>query len=248
MKIDLIREQLDCCQVEYYEEIGSTNDRAMQLAREGCAGPALVIADHQSAGRGRRGGSWVAPAGTSVLCSYLLRLPAPLPPHHLAIISGLGVATGLRELGIAAMVKWPNDIILGDHKVGGILVETINDAVVIGLGLNCAIPADAFPADCRLSPGSLHALAEGDHSRESVLVSAIVGLRATFDLYQKSGINKLLVAWNKISWLLRRKVRVTGPLGIVEGDGLFINARLQFDVFKDSGVVPMPLSSYVEAL
>lgn len=250
LNIDLIRELLNPCPaIEYYEEIASTNERAMQLAREGAAGPVLIAAEYQTAGRGRRGAPWVAPAGTSVLCSYLMHLPTPVPPHHLAILSGLAVASGLNELGIDARIKWPNDIIVRNRKVGGILVETVNDAVVIGVGVNCEVPNEAFPADCRVSAGSLHTLAEGNYlSRESVLVRVIWGVEATLDLYLQHGIINLLTPWNHLNWLKKRRIRVSGPMGVVEGDGLFLNARLQFDVFKDHGVVPMPLSSTVEAL
>jgi BirA family biotin operon repressor/biotin-[acetyl-CoA-carboxylase] ligase len=83
--------------IEYHDEIGSTNDRAMSLAREGAPAGTVVTADFQTAGRGRRGASWFAPAGTGVLASLILRPRVALPPSHLAILSGVGVAEASRS-------------------------------------------------------------------------------------------------------------------------------------------------------
>ena len=237
----------DAFSFEYHAEITSTNDRALELARDGAPGNTVVFTDYQSAGRGRRGASWTAPAGSSALFSLIVRPSTPLPPHHLAIITGVGIANGLRKYSPDIKIKWPNDIMLQDRKIAGILVETAADAVVIGVGINCTVPADAFSEELRLRAGSLHALTGREIVREQVMTDALQSLTDAFARVEAGGIIKMLLEWNSLNWLSRRKVRVSGPLGVVEGDGLFLDGRrLVFHVFKNAGVVEMPLSSTVE--
>jgi len=238
----------DAFSFEYHAEISSTNDRALELARDGAPGKTVVFTDFQSAGRGRRGAVWTAPAESSALFSLIVRPSTPLPPHHLAIITGVGIASGLRKYSPDIKIKWPNDIMLQDRKIAGILVETAADVVVIGVGINCNVPEEAFPEEIRHRAGSLHALTGREIVREQVMTAALQGLTDALARVEAGGIIKVLLEWNTLNWLSRRKVRVTGPLGVVEGDGLFLDGRrLVFHVFKNGGVVEMPLSSTTEA-
>ena len=123
--------------VEFHERIGSTQDRAKELV----PGPALVVADVQTAGRGTRDRTWVARAGSSVLASFVL----PGPPAGAAVaslVAGVAVARALDALGSAgARVRWPNDVLLRDRKVAGILTQLATDHgghVIVGVGLNVA--------------------------------------------------------------------------------------------------------------
>ncbi len=127
----------------YHESVGSTNDIAKQLAEAGEAEGTLVITDEQTAGRGRLGRTWIAPARSSILMSLILR-PA-LAPHQIARVTmavSLGACDGIRdETGLDARIKWPNDILLKGKKCAGILSEagTVGDQVeyvVVGLGVN----------------------------------------------------------------------------------------------------------------
>lgn len=244
----LIRDELgDDYVFEYFDELASTNDLAMERARHGAPSGTIICADYQHAGRGRRGAPRVSPPGAGVLFSLLLRPAAPLPPHHWAILTGVGVAHGLRDLGVMAKIKWPNDLILDDRKIGGILVETVPEATVIGVGINCRTVAADFPEALRSRAASLHMLTPNCPSREAVLLSVVRQLREAAQLVEAGGIIKMLYAWNTMNWYARRKVRVSGPMGAVDGDGLFLDGRkLVFHVFKDHGVVAMPLSSTVE--
>jgi len=126
-----------------YETIASTNDAAKQLAVEGASEGTVVIAEEQTAGRGRHGRRWFAPAGSSLLVSSILRpslSPAELP--LLLMASALAVAQAIEEsTGLLVNLKWPNDILLGNRKTGGVLIETglsgeDVDYAVIGTGLN----------------------------------------------------------------------------------------------------------------
>ena len=146
----------------YLETTGSTNDVALAWLQSGAADMALVIADHQSAGRGRFQRRWVTHPGAALAFSLILR-PTSQELHALSRFSALGALAIwqalAREWNLAAQIKWPNDILLNGQKVAGILVENtwLGDqlqGVVIGLGLNIsaqAVPPPAqvmFPATC----------------------------------------------------------------------------------------------------
>ena len=133
--------------VEHYTSIGSTNDRARELAQRGTPEIALVVADEQLAGRGRQGRSWYTPPGTALAVSLLTR-PA-IPARHamrLTMLAGLAAVEGIEQAaGLRLALKWPNDVVLPGAgrwwKVGGILTECAFQGddiayAVIGIGLN----------------------------------------------------------------------------------------------------------------
>lgn len=136
----------DGIEVRWYPLVDSTNDVARLWAVEGAASGSVVVADEQTAGRGRRGAVWVCPAGEGLAFSQVLRpsMPRALWPR-LALIAGLAVAKTLEKYGVAAEVKWPNDVLFDGKKMAGILVESTDDAVIVGVGLNVNV-AD-FPEE-----------------------------------------------------------------------------------------------------
>ncbi len=145
----------------YYASIGSTNDRAKELAEAGCPHGALVVADEQTSGRGRAGRGWFTPAGASLAFSIVLR-----PPNGTSdalsgwtAVGALSVRDALARLGAVAEIKWPNDVLLARRKVAGILAEAawMDDApsyVVVGIGVNVSpgsVPGPRtldYPATC----------------------------------------------------------------------------------------------------
>ncbi len=132
----------------HYRLTDSTNARARELAAAGAPHGTVVTAAEQSAGRGRQGRTWVAPAGRALLGSVLLRDP----PRLLPLAAGVAVA---EVVGEQASVKWPNDVLLGGRKVAGILVEgrPQESWAVVGIGLNVAV--EDFPAELRSTAGTL---------------------------------------------------------------------------------------------
>lgn len=139
--------------VEHHETIESTNARAAELARLGRSW-AVVVADHQSAGRGRLARSWQAPPGTSVAVSATVPLPAA-NGGWVPLLTGLAVADAVEEVaGVSARLKWPNDVLLpsdGDRKVCGILCEATRSLVVVGAGVNLTQARDELPVDTATS-------------------------------------------------------------------------------------------------
>jgi BirA family biotin operon repressor/biotin-[acetyl-CoA-carboxylase] ligase len=130
--------------------IDSTNRRARELAAAGAPHGMLVSADEQSAGRGRQGRSWMAPAGRALLCSLVIRDP----PRLLPLAAGAAVA---ELIGPGARIKWPNDVQVDGRKVAGILVEGRPQEgwAVLGIGLNVALRPDDFSAELRDLAGTL---------------------------------------------------------------------------------------------
>ena len=128
----------------------STNTRARELAVAGAPHGMLVTASEQSAGRGRQGRTWTAPAGSSLLCSVVVRDPPPLA----SLIAGVAAA---EAIGSEAQLKWPNDVYVDRRKVAGILVEGRPQERwgIIGVGVNVAVAPDAFPPELAGRAGTL---------------------------------------------------------------------------------------------
>ena len=124
--------------IEHHAVVASTQERARSLADEGRV--ALIVADEQTAGRGRQGRPWLAPAGSALLASWVFR-PLPADPALFALLAGVAVARALAALGVNdARVKWPNDVELGGKKVAGVLADAVTSAddgaLVLGIGIN----------------------------------------------------------------------------------------------------------------
>jgi BirA family transcriptional regulator, biotin operon repressor / biotin---[acetyl-CoA-carboxylase] ligase len=134
----------------------STNDRARELAIAGAVSGTVVTASEQSAGRGRTGRKWSAPAGAALLCSAILR---PLEANHslLPLAVPLAVCDAAEALApVECKVKWPNDVWLDERKLAGVLIEARPPGwAVIGVGLNLSIGDDGFPEDLRWPAVSL---------------------------------------------------------------------------------------------
>jgi BirA family biotin operon repressor/biotin-[acetyl-CoA-carboxylase] ligase len=132
---------------EHHATIGSTNERARELAEEGAAHGTLVTADEQTAGRGRQGRGWVTPPGVAIAASLILREFDDLLPLR----AGLAVAD---VAGPSALVKWPNDVWIDGRKVAGILVEARGWAV-LGIGVNVALDPSTLPDEVAAIAGTL---------------------------------------------------------------------------------------------
>lgn len=167
----------------FFEQIGSTNDAAHDLARGGAGDGLLVVADEQTAGRGRQGRSWWAPRGTCLLMSLVLRPGLPLTlAGQLTMCLGLGAVEGISvQTGAVAALKWPNDLLLAGRKLGGMLTELdtagrqLNYAV-LGLGLNVNVSFDPPAAPEPLAESATSLMAEtGREIDRLALLVAILG-------------------------------------------------------------------------
>ncbi|HVL06477.1 MAG TPA: biotin--[acetyl-CoA-carboxylase] ligase [Acidimicrobiales bacterium] len=179
--------------VRWFAELDSTNRLAADLARAGAGDGVVVGADHQTAGRGRRGRTWESRPGASLLVSVILR-PAPA---LVTLAAGVAAAEACAAVaGAAVSLKWPNDLLLDGLKLGGILSELVAGAAVVGLGLNLAwAPAGAACLGAAVD-------------RHAVLDAYLAGLEAPGDV---------LARYRDRCTTLGRRVRVEAPGGAVEG-------------------------------
>ena len=152
--------KLELGDIRYFESIGSTNDEALAWAAADAPDLSLVIAEEQTAGRGRLDRKWFTPRGTALAFSLILRPSAEEKPHlsRTVGLAALAVAESLRTRGLAAQIKWPNDVLIHERKVCGILVESVwsgdeVDCVVLGIGVN-VLKGSVPPADDLLFPAT----------------------------------------------------------------------------------------------
>ncbi|TMC42280.1 MAG: biotin--[acetyl-CoA-carboxylase] ligase [Chloroflexi bacterium] len=194
--------------LEYHAALASTQDRARELAAAG-AGPLVVVADLQTGGQGTRGRTWEAPAGTSLLASWLFR-PAPAEPGLFALLAGVAVARALERLGMSgASLKWPNDVEAGHKKVAGALAHATTDgeggSLVLGIGVNVHQQEGDFPAELRASASSL-ALAGHVIDRLSLFVALT---RELDRIAMPAERDAALAEWRVRSTVIGREVEVT---------------------------------------
>ena len=201
-----------------FDEIGSTNSYLMQQARPEPGGVRVALTDNQTAGRGRHGRTWVAPRGSGICLSMSYtfgRAPENLPALTLAI--GMGVIDALLRHGIGGIgLKWPNDLIAADGKLGGILTEAQAGSggamtVVTGVGINVDLGAGLdVEVDDRaaLRVSDLATFASAVPSGDDLAAALIDGLCATFLAYESSGFGAFAERWAGIDWLLGREVTV----------------------------------------
>lgn len=215
----------------FFPSIGSTNAEALRLAEEGAPEWTVVAAGHQTAGRGRLGRTWMERPGRGLLLSVLLR-PAVAPERAplLSLLAAARMAQACRSVaGVEVGCKWPNDLMAGDRKVGGVLAEAKVEGgaprhVVIGTGLNLAMEPEDFPAEVRGSATSL--AAEGGRVRPGPLVRAYLeGLREAPPPHADGFAAAVLAAYRPLCVTLGRAVRAVTPEGTVEGVAADVDAR-----------------------
>ena len=183
----------------------STSDRARALAQAGAPHGTLVTAAEQSAGRGRQGRGWSAPAGSSLLMSVVLRDP----PDLLPLAAGIAVA---RVCGDRALIKWPNDVLLDDRKVAGILAEgrPQESWAVLGIGLNVALDVADLPPELH---GTAATLGLPSTDIPNVLDRVLRELEATLALDEAP----LLAAYRERDGLRGRAIRWAAGSGVAAG-------------------------------
>src|SRR6478672_1175677 len=201
--------------VEVVEATPSTNAVVGERARAGAPDGLVVVTEHQTSGRGRLDRTWETPPRAALTFSVLLR-PAVGPEQWpwLPLLTGLAVAGALRDAGIEAGVKWPNDVLLGDLKTAGILVERVETpagpAAVVGIGLNVSTTAEELPVPTATSL----AVATGTSpDRTGLLLAMLARLRREHDAWQAGGSEALRSAYVAACVTIGRDVRVDLPAG-----------------------------------
>jgi BirA family biotin operon repressor/biotin-[acetyl-CoA-carboxylase] ligase len=210
--------------LRYVEETGSTQALLGPDDPEG----AVAVAEHQTAGRGRRGRSWTAPPGAAITASVLLRPPAGAPIPQLSLVAGLAVAETVEAaLQLSAEIKWPNDVMVDRRKVAGILAEARDEIVVLGIGLNVNQTRGQLPADARVPAASLRTIDGVERDRAPLLADLLARLEQHYDAWSRGGLNAVFDGISSRDFLRGRRVSVDGRHGVA--DGLDREGRLLVD-------------------
>ncbi|MBQ7943779.1 MAG: biotin--[Lachnospiraceae bacterium] len=226
-----------------YKEIDSTNLEAARLATGGAAEGTLVVADAQTAGRGRRGRQWESPQGAAIYMSLILRPEAePERVSGLTLVMALAVVQALEKLGLSGcQIKWPNDIVMNRKKLCGILTELhmengkVSD-VIIGVGIN--VNQECFISEIASTATSIY-VETGRRIDKDVLIDAVISAFAqNYSIYQKTyDMTNLREDYHAFLANRNHEVRVLDPKGEYEGIALGINLRGELLVRKQDDTI-----------
>jgi BirA family biotin operon repressor/biotin-[acetyl-CoA-carboxylase] ligase len=231
-------------QVHYYQSLGSTNDECVALAKMGSPEGTLVVADEQTAGRGRLGRPWHSPGGLGIWASVLLRPAVPVErAFAVTAVASLAVADAVREAsGMEVSVKWPNDVLLRGRKVSGILAETGAprgrlDWAVVGIGINVRHAAEDFPPEIRDRATSIFRASGRRASRAALLRTLVDRLGSGADRLRTKGPEPILEDWSRLANFWGRRVRIEREGSVVEGIARELDPNGALLVRTDSGAV-----------
>ena len=229
--------------IELFDCLPSTNREAVQLAQAEVEHGTVVVADSQTAGRGRLSRSWFSPPGANLYCSIILR--ATRPPKRLTewlswlpLISALAAAEAIEEVSSSHVsVKWPNDLLISERKVGGILCESgtgkrSDPFQIIGIGINVNGDHNDWPADLRDSATSIWQERKIVIDRNRLLAQLLLELEQCLDELVIHGTNQIALAYSQRCSTIGHTVRATlgnGTIvvGLAEGIGLDGSLRLR---------------------
>nr|MDO8135521.1 biotin--[acetyl-CoA-carboxylase] ligase [Candidatus Njordarchaeum guaymaensis] len=206
--------------ITYLDQTTSTNDYARKLAEEGAAEGTVVLAGTQTSGRGRFGRQWHSPLG-GVWMSIVLRPPSNRPLQKIALLCGLSIAQTLRELyKIDAAVKWPNDVLVEDKKISGVLTEgnfrgQTPLSVIVGIGINANIALKTLPQELRYQATSLKTLLGRNVSLNKLVRTFLTTMDRNYELFIKDKDKGLWLEYKRICKTIGLQVRVASWRGEV---------------------------------
>lgn len=203
-----------------FDELASTNAFAMERAKDQALPGTVVLADKQTAGRGRLDRSWFSPGESNIYGSLLLVPETTIQylgwiPH----MAGVAIAQALeQQTGIRIDLKWPNDLLIGGRKLGGVLCDSFRNAghqtcVVIGFGINVNVTQSEFPSDLQASATSLHIQCHRPLDREALIIKVITSLEENWEILRSNGPQSLLVEYKHWCITIGQTIQVHFPDG-----------------------------------
>lgn len=241
--VERVERQCPGLRLEVLDECPSTNTVLAARARSGAADCTALVCEHQAAGRGRRGNAWVSAIGGSVTFSVLKRFHGGAGAlAGLSLAAAVGAAEGLERLGVRQVaLKWPNDLLYGERKLGGILVETAGEAsgsiaAVVGVGVNVRLNATVRgqidrPVTDLASSGA------AAHSRTAVLAGLLGSIVPALERFSREGFSPFRQAWlRRHAWRDRQVVLLGADRSLAEGRVVGIAEDGALELASERGV------------
>ena len=227
--------------IHYFEEIPTTQEVARELAAQGAAEGTVVIAEQQTAGRGRMGRSWHSPAGAGLYTTTILRPVLSIAQvARISIMAGVAAAEALETAapGLVAL-KWPNDVWLGGKKAGGILAEAVTDrdgaltCVLLGIGINVNLAAEEIPVELRDKATSVRAELGRPYNRVELAAALFSRLDSRYMEVVSGGFDSIRAAFGQRFALAGKRIAVADggarecgvALGIDEDGALLLDTE-----------------------
>lgn len=238
----------------FFKTLGSTNAVCVELAHKGATEGTVIIADEQTGGRGRLGRTWVSPPAKNLYMSILLTPPiSPRDAAILTLMSGVACCIALRKLLlIPVYLKWPNDLIVNEKKMGGILSEISADMdrvsyAVIGIGININLDIEGLPLEVSQIATSIKREIGREFSRTDVAIEVLKEFNKWYNILIKNGKKDILSEWRDCSSTIGKKVKATIGDNIYKGiaedidqEGLLILKLFDGSLIKiDAGDITM---------
>ncbi|MBD3178905.1 MAG: biotin--[acetyl-CoA-carboxylase] ligase [Candidatus Latescibacteria bacterium] len=217
-----------------FDTVGSTNDICSRLGGSGFSEGTVVAALNQSKGRGRKGRAWFSASGKGLVFSILLR--PGRETEGLMTLFSYSVIEALERIGIVGMMKWPNDIYIGERKAGGILAEGIGGAVTLGAGLNINETREDFPPEISPIATSLRMESGRSLCRRTVLCGVLDCFGENYQQWKSRGLNPFLSAIRSRLLYLGDMVTVTDGRGLRRGRMAGISDQGYLHLETGSGV------------
>lgn len=238
--------------LHHFERVDSTSSVAFKLAQDGAVHGEVVVAEEQTDGKGRRGRAWVSPPGKNLYCSIILK--PDLPPSRaseLTLVAAVALAETLRDAGVKAEIKWPNDVQVGGKKIAGILTELSADTekvhfVIVGIGVNLNCEAEDLSPELRETATSLK-VARGQRVLRALFTAALwTRLEAWLDRHVSEGFGPVREAWRTLSSTLGQEVLVKSEAKELRGTAEDIDENGALLIRKSDGSLERVLAGDVE--
>lgn len=218
-------------EIHYFREVDSTNEVAKKLAREGAPEGTIIIAESQSRGKGRRGKKWISPLGGAWLSIILRPNTLPINAPQLTFIAGVAAAQTIKdEYGLDAGIKWPNDVLIDNKKVCGVLTEISTeidtiDYIVTGIGIDANIDVNLLPPELRDTTTSIKSELDHDISRMILVQKFLGNFETMYDEFNKGNFQEILRKWRQLSKTIGRQVEIRKGTEFVRGEAVGVNSK-----------------------
>lgn len=214
----------------YFPEVDSTNTLADELARQGAPEGTVIVSEYQYRGKGRLGRTWCSPAGGNIYLSLILRPPvSPGRAGQVSLLAALATARAIRKAtGLKPAVKWPNDVLIENRKVAGILSELHLclgrvDFIICGIGINVGVSTEELPPEVRNRAAAVAEYVQGSVSRVEIIQAFLANLENMYDEFLERGFSHFVPEWTSRSMLEGKEVQVARDSECIAGTVRGIN-------------------------